>query len=281
MILARVRRTIRERGLVEPGMRVLAACSGGPDSGAMLVALARLGAELDFTLEAASVDHGLRAEAAADVAIAREQAAAAGVRVPCAAASTVERDRLAAGGRARRALRGAAGARARDAARSASPSATRRTTRPRPSLLRVLRGAGLAGLSGIEPLRADGVMRPLIDCRRADVLAFATQHCPRCAQRREQRGTTISVAYACAKTCCRCSSARTALRSSTFRTSPTMRAPPRSRCCARPKHCSELHFKATEALTFRRGLHSRARFGARRCAAGSRASPRSTSVAAS
>ena len=48
-------------------MRVLAACSGGPDSGAMLVVLAKLRDELGFTLEAASVDHGLRADAAADV----------------------------------------------------------------------------------------------------------------------------------------------------------------------------------------------------------------------
>src|SRR5690242_11260347 len=77
--VARVRRTLRERGLVTRGMRVLAACSGGPDSGAMLFALARLARELDFSLEAASVDHGLRAEARADVEIAREQAETAGV----------------------------------------------------------------------------------------------------------------------------------------------------------------------------------------------------------
>ena len=79
MIVARVRRTLRERGLLAAGGRVLAACSGGPDSAGMLFALAQLQAELDFTLEAASVDHGLRPDAAADVEIAREQARAAGV----------------------------------------------------------------------------------------------------------------------------------------------------------------------------------------------------------
>ena len=48
--------------------------------------------------------------------------------------------------------------------------------------MRMLRGASVAGLAGIEPLRADGVIRPLIDCRRADVAAFAMQHCAELAR---------------------------------------------------------------------------------------------------
>jgi tRNA(Ile)-lysidine synthase len=42
-------------------------------------------------------------------------------------------------------------------------------------LARILRGAGLRGLVGIEARRADGVIRPLFDCRRADVLAYAEE----------------------------------------------------------------------------------------------------------
>jgi len=38
---------------------------------------------------------------------------------------------------------------------------------------RLLRGAGIRGLGGIEPRRVDGVIRPLLDCRRSEVRAYA------------------------------------------------------------------------------------------------------------
>jgi tRNA(Ile)-lysidine synthase len=40
-------------------------------------------------------------------------------------------------------------------------------------LARLLRGASIQGLRAIRPHRADGVVRPLIDCRRSLVHAFA------------------------------------------------------------------------------------------------------------
>ena len=83
MVLARVRRTIRERALLDGGERVLVACSGGPDSAALLHVLHRLAPELRLTLFAASVDHGLRADAARDVEVAG--ALAARLDVPFAA----------------------------------------------------------------------------------------------------------------------------------------------------------------------------------------------------
>jgi tRNA(Ile)-lysidine synthase len=43
------------------------ACSGGPDSVALLDLLHRLAPRLGLTLAAASLDHGLRPEAAAEV----------------------------------------------------------------------------------------------------------------------------------------------------------------------------------------------------------------------
>jgi tRNA(Ile)-lysidine synthase len=175
MIVARVRRTVRERGLIEPGMRVLAACSGGPDSAAMLVALARLREEFRFELEAASVDHGLRPDAAADVEVARAQACAVGVgfhplRVQVSSSGSLQASARAARYDALFTLAGSLGA-----ARIAVGHT--RDDQAETVIMRMLRGAGLPGLAGIEPLRKDGVIRPLLDCRRADVGLFATQHC--------------------------------------------------------------------------------------------------------
>ena len=58
---------IDRRHVLQPGERVLVACSGGPDSMAMLDALARLAPPRGLALHVAHVDHGLR-EGSADEA---------------------------------------------------------------------------------------------------------------------------------------------------------------------------------------------------------------------
>jgi len=171
MLLARIRQTIVERDLIPRGSRVLCGCSGGPDSAALLFALARLAPELDYELEAASVDHGLRAEAARDVAIAARQAAGLGVtfhplRVDVAKAASVQAQAREARYAALQSL-----AAQRGAARIAVGHT--RDDQAETVLLRLVRGTGLHGLGAIEPRRADGVIRPLIDCDRADVHRLA------------------------------------------------------------------------------------------------------------
>ncbi len=176
MIVGRVRKTLIERALLaEGGGRVLVACSGGPDSAALLVSLARLSGEFGLVLEAASVDHGLRAGAAADVAIAGRQAAACGVafhalRVQVEVGSSVQ-------ARARAARYAALHALAMRIGAERIAVGHTQDDQAETVIMRMLRGASVAGLAGIEPRRADGVIRPLIDCRRADVAAFAMQHC--------------------------------------------------------------------------------------------------------
>lgn len=180
MIVSRVRRTLLERGLIERGTRVLAACSGGPDSAAMLAALARLGAELGLSLQAASVDHGLRKEAARDVAIAREQAEQLGVgfhalKVEIGAERSVEAEARAARYAVLKQLAAELGA---------SRIAVGHTLDDQAEtvIMRLLRGAGVEGLAGIAPLREDGVMRPLIDCSRQQVHAYARARFARIAE---------------------------------------------------------------------------------------------------
>ena len=172
MILAAVRRTLAERELVEPGDHVLVACSGGPDSMALLHLLNRLRGKLGITLCCGSVDHGLRPESAQEVVqvgVFADSLAvpfrAARIEVPREGASLQGRARelryaaLADMARALRANRIAVGHTQEDQAESV--------------LGRLLRGAGIRGLAGIEAKRADGVIRPLIDCSRAAVRAYA------------------------------------------------------------------------------------------------------------
>ena len=172
MITSTVRRTVRERALASSGDHILVACSGGPDSTALLHVLHRLGAELGITLCSASIDHGLRPESAAEV----EQVAgfASSLAIPFYSSRVaVPREGASIQARARE-LRYAA-LREIAAARGATRIAVGHTQDDQAETVlgRLLRGAGVRGLGGIEPRRADGVIRPLFDCRRSDVRAYA------------------------------------------------------------------------------------------------------------
>ena len=174
MLVARVRRSIVSRGLIPRSSLVLCACSGGPDSAALLAILTRLRAELGFSLHAASVDHGLRPEAAADVALAAGQADRVGVPFHALAIRVDPGPSIQA--RAREARYDALGALAERVGASRVAVGHTQDDQAETVLSRLLRGTGLTGLGAIRPLRADGVVRPLIDCRRAAVQRFAREY---------------------------------------------------------------------------------------------------------
>src|SRR4051794_13346581 len=75
-MLSTMLRTIAAHRLFEPGDRVAVAVSGGPDSMALLHALWEVRARLGLTLEVVGIDHGLRPEAADELALVRARAEA-------------------------------------------------------------------------------------------------------------------------------------------------------------------------------------------------------------
>ncbi len=174
MITSTVRRTLRERALVEAGDHVLVACSGGPDSTVLLHVLHRLRADVAITLCAASIDHGLRAESASEVAKVREFANTLGIPFRSERIE-VPREGASIQGRARELRYQALHEIAHEVHATRIAVGHTQDDQAETVLSRMLRGAGLRGLSGIEPRRADGVIRPLFDCRRADVLAYAEE----------------------------------------------------------------------------------------------------------
>jgi tRNA(Ile)-lysidine synthase len=136
--------------------------------------LATLRRKLGIELVAAHINHGLRgADADADEACAA--AAAAALAVPFVRAALGRRLANAANLEARaRALRYAALhrlARANRCDRIATGHT--RDDQAETLLMRLIRGSGGRGLAGIRPRRRDGVIRPLLDCRRADVARAA------------------------------------------------------------------------------------------------------------
>jgi tRNA(Ile)-lysidine synthase len=167
-VIEGVRDTIRRHAMLAGGEAVLVAVSGGADSVALLWVLGELAADLRLALSVLHLDHGLRPDSAADADFVEALARARGLPV------AVERLAIPAGGsleaRAREARYAAL---RRHAARIGADRVALGHTaddQAETVLMRVLEGAGPRGLAGIPPVR-DRFIRPLIETRRADILA--------------------------------------------------------------------------------------------------------------
>ncbi len=170
-----LRRALRGPCALPTGSTVLAAVSGGADSTAMLIALARLAPSLGLRIVVAHLDHAVRGEASAADAVA-VRALASRLRLRCISA------KLRSGGeasetalRAKR-LRFLSRAAARASAAAISTAHTA-DDQLETLLMRLERGAGLTGLSGMRARRGRWI-KPLLalsrlaieqDLRRAGV----------------------------------------------------------------------------------------------------------------
>lgn len=148
-------------GLVAP---VAVACSGGPDSVALLI----LAAEAGLAPTAVHVDHGLRPGSDRDLFVVRAAADALGVgthgvRVVVGAGPNLEARARDARYAALELAREELGATAILVGHTADDQAET-------VLLNVMRGSATAGLAGM-PARRGAIVRPLLGLRRADVRA--------------------------------------------------------------------------------------------------------------
>jgi tRNA(Ile)-lysidine synthase len=169
-LIRKVAATIDSCTMAEPGDRILVAVSGGADSVALLMVLHALADERRFALTVAHLDHGLRGAAGVyDRQFVEDLAAQLGY--PCVADTIAvgHGPNLEARARAVRHRFLAGAARSASCARIALGHT--QTDQAETVLLRLLRGAGARGLGGMSPRRGS-IIRPLIDCRRAEVIAF-------------------------------------------------------------------------------------------------------------
>lgn len=177
-LLAKVRTTIVRYGMLEDGDLVVVAVSGGPDSVALLHLLEELRGSFypHVRLHVAHLNHQLRGEEAeADEAFVRELAERLGIPF------TSERRDV-------RALARTQGRNLEEVAREVRYAFLRRvaaevgarriatghtlTDQAETFLLRLLRGAGGEGLSGIHPVVDDLIVRPLLAVRREETRAY-------------------------------------------------------------------------------------------------------------
>jgi tRNA(Ile)-lysidine synthase len=176
-MLSTISRTIAEHSLLDGagGRRLLVAVSGGPDSMALLASLWELAPRLRLDLQVGFVDHGLR-----EAAQAEGEMVAARARV-----LEIPFHRLAVDVRGARRVSGAGGI--QEVARRLRLAALEERARAldcggvalghqaddqtETVLFRILRGTGIAGLTGI-PYRRGPFIRPLLDVTRAEIIEY-------------------------------------------------------------------------------------------------------------
>lgn len=168
---ARFLRYVRRQRLVRSGDRVLVAVSGGMDSMTLLHLFHSCAQDLGVMVMAAHFDHAMRAGSAGDAAFVANVCEQWGI--PLASERTREPLRNEAEARA---------ARYRFLMRTQAQSGGQRIATAHHAndqvetvLFRLMRGAGLRGLSGI-PLRRGAIIRPLLRFDKRDLERYAAQH---------------------------------------------------------------------------------------------------------
>lgn len=175
----KVRDALEQSGLLQPGLRVLCALSGGGDSVCLTHALALLAPERSLQVAAAHFSHGLRPEAAEqEKALCRALCQSLSIPLYCGVGDTP-------------AYAAAHQLGAEEAARILRYAFLERTAEERgydviavahqlednaeTLLWNLIRGCGPAGLEGIPPQRGR-IIRPLLQCSRREVEAYLVRH---------------------------------------------------------------------------------------------------------
>ena len=166
-LLDRVAATISRYGMLEQGARVIVAVSGGPDSVCLLHVLRELKIRV---VGIAHINHKLRGEDSEEdqqfvAALAREMKLEFYSTTAVCECGNLEQT-------ARRARREFFYDLIRQGHADRIALGHTRDDQAETVLFRMLRGSGLAGLAGILPVTAEGLIRPLLDVTRSDIDAF-------------------------------------------------------------------------------------------------------------
>jgi tRNA(Ile)-lysidine synthase len=186
MLLKKVQNTLTTHRMLQAGDRVLVALSGGPDSVALCHILYELRQTYRVELVTAHVHHGLRgSEADQDASFVQNLARQLGLPIVVQRVN-VHSWRKEHGGSlqmAARALRYQClhqimvneGASKLALGHNADDQAEE-------ILLRIFRGAGQRGLSGMPPCNRKGVIRPLLECHRHEITSYLENRNLACRQ---------------------------------------------------------------------------------------------------
>lgn len=175
-----VLKTIEKHNMIEPGDKIIAAVSGGADSVCMLNLLQSLKAELGFSLCCAHLNHGLRGKAADhDEEFVRALCTQLGIDFyskTVDVAKVAEEKKITCEEAGRMARYDFFNELKKTYGYSKVATAHNKNDNAETVLMRIIRGTGVDGLSGIPYTRDDGVIRPVLDISRQQIEEYCREN---------------------------------------------------------------------------------------------------------
>lgn len=175
----KVLETIKKYNLIESGDKVVLGVSGGPDSISMLDILREVQEELQFEIYVAHVNHMLREEAEDDEKYVQSYCEKYGIQC------YVKRIDVQQIANTNKIGTEEAGRKVRydffqevmqNVGANKIGIAHNKNDKIETIIMNLLRGSGLSGLKGIEPVRDNKYIRPLIECDRKEIETYCEEH---------------------------------------------------------------------------------------------------------
>lgn len=178
ILLEKVEAYCLDHDLFKTGDCLVMACSGGPDSLALLDVLSRLKAKYSLQLVVCYVHHGIRKAADAEVAFVRHESELRQCRfecyhvdVPALAAARHESEETTGRIERYRILRQLASS----CGAAAIAVAHHQGDQAETVMHHLLRGSGISGLTGMRP-KTDGIIRPFLSVTRQEIETYNAAH---------------------------------------------------------------------------------------------------------
>lgn len=179
MLLRRVRGTIEKHGMLKKGDTVILAVSGGVDSVALLHVMNSLKSIYKVTLHVAHLEHGIRGEESiGDMKFVEKLCDELSVPLSTRSADVPDLARsrgLSLEAVARKVRYAFLEELAEEIGASKIATGHNANDQAETLLINLVRGAGMAGLSGIRPAMKDKIIRPLIETPREEIEAYIAE----------------------------------------------------------------------------------------------------------
>ena len=170
----RVLKTIKKNRLIVNGDKIVLGVSGGPDSISMLNILRELKEEgtLQFNMVVAHINHMIREEAIEDEKYVEDYCKKNGIECYVKRINVIEyaqNNKIGTEEAGRKARYDFFDEIAQKTNADKIAIAHNKNDKIETIIMHILRGSGLSGLKGIEPIRNNRYIRPLIDCERQEI----------------------------------------------------------------------------------------------------------------
>ena len=177
--MERVLDYIKQNNLIKSGEIIGVACSGGRDSICLLHYLNSIKSDLDCEIVAVNVDHGIRQTSALDTEFVMQFCKTHGIRAykfKGEALKVAKEEKLTIEQAARKVRYGVFETVIKKGLVDKIALAHHLNDQAETVLLNIIRGCGLTGAKGMEPVRDEIYIRPMLDTPREEIMSYLDEH---------------------------------------------------------------------------------------------------------